>query len=451
MTHLTLPLKQRPFAYSEVFVHPPLDGPAFDAHGGARDGLDAAVAAVCKNESNCTVFFGDGTWFTTWSQGSFEHAVNERIVFAKSADMGRTWTAPQSIIGSNPDERIAYGAPFIVPESERVYLFFFAGNQGVGWTGPEYDSGNFGFVFSDDRGATWSERHTIALPDRDISTFSGRCHGWINHPPKLMPTGEVLLPVSMFPSLWPRRQRAWMTLPAEVSVIRCDNLLTQRDPERLSFTLLPPGPRGIRADVRRHWDNAALQRLLSAFDGVPYEAGFNFQEMTLLAMSDGRWVGIGRTFLGSPGYTVSDDRGLTWSAVEPLCYAPDGPPIEHPMTMCPVTQMPDGRIVLLFTNNDGTRRGARHVWDGDGRTRNPQWLTVGRELPGETRNAGLQFGEPLLVAEVDDTGETNLKTGISMPQFLGREGRCFVMYNVNKEHILLDEIPAEVLARAAPD
>lgn len=443
-------LKQRPFPYSEVFVHPPTAGPVFDQHGVARKDLDPAVASVCKNESNCTVFFADGTWLTTWSQGSFEHATDERIVFALSRDEGRTWTAPRPIIGSTPEERIAYGAPFIVPGSERVYLFFFAGYQGCGWSSPEYDSGNVNFVYSDDRGETWSERHVIALPDRDISTFSGRFHGWINHPPKLMPTGEVLLPLSMFPQTWPKRSRAWMILPAEVSVLRGDNLLTETDPDRLRFTLLPEGPRGLRADVRKHWDNPALQRLLACFDGVPYEAAWNFQEMTLVALSGDRWVGVGRTFLGAPGYTVSLDHGRTWSAVEPLCYGPDRPPIPHPMTMCPVTQMCDGRIVLLFTNNDGTRRGARHVWDGDGRTRNPQWLVVGREMPGEIRNAGLVFGEPLLLAEVDDSGETNLKTGVSMPQFLERDSGCYVMYNVNKEHVLLDRIPADALAAISP-
>lgn len=443
-------LTRRPFAYSEVYTHPPLDRPAFGPNGNIRTDIDPALAPLCKNESNCTLFFSDGTWLTTWSQGSFEHALDEGIVFATSTDMGRTWTAPRRIIGSNPDERLAYGAPFLVPGSERVYLFFFAGDQRVQWSGPEYDSGNFWFVYSDDRGETWSERRLIALPDRDISTFTGRCHGWINHSPKHFPTGEVLLPVSMYPSTWPKRQRAWMTLPAEVSVICCDNLLTETDPDKLTFTLLPKGPRGIRADVRAQWDNPALTRLLACFDGVPYEAAYNFQEMTLLALSDGRWVGVGRTFLGSPGYTVSEDRGETWSAVEPLCYRPGGAPIEHPMTMCPITQLADGRVILLFTNNDGTRRGARHVWEGNGKTRNPQWLAVGRELPGERRNGGLHFGEPLLVAEVDDTGEANLKTGISMPQCFEREGRTFVMYNINKEHLLLDEIPSAVLARHEP-
>jgi hypothetical protein len=104
----------------------------------------------------------------------------------------------------------------------------------------------------------------------------------------------------------------------------------------------------------------------------------------------------------------------------------------------------------MFTNNDGTRRGARHVWDGNGKTRNPQWMTVGREVPGQRENGGLVFGEPEVVAEVDDSGETNLKTGLSMPEFFERDGRYFVAYNADKEYILLDEIPGAVLDRMTP-
>jgi hypothetical protein len=118
--------------------------------------------------------------------------------------------------------------------------------------------------------------------------------------------------------------------------------------------------------------------------------------------------------------------------------------------MCPIARTSDGRIVLLFTNNDGSQRGAKHVWDGQGRTRNPQWIALARHCPGETANAGLVFGEPRILAAVDDAGTTNLKTGISMPQFFERHGRYFVMYNINKEHILLDEIPADIMDAMTP-
>jgi len=230
----------------------------------------------------------------------------------------------------------------------------------------------------------------------------------------------------------------------------CANILEERDPGRLEFELLPEGPRGIRVNARKYLDSPALRRLTGFFDGVPEDVVANFQELTLADLPSGRLLGVGRTCIGSPGFTVSEDRGRTWAPAEALRYRPGGEPIAHPMTMCPIATTSDGRLVLLFTNNDGSARGARHVWDGAGRTRNPQWIAVGRAIPGEERNAGLVFGEPMVLVEVDDSGPTNLKTGISMPQFFEREGRYFVMYNINKEHILLDELPPEVMERLTP-
>jgi len=172
-------------------------------------------------------------------------------------------------------------------------------------------------------------------------------------------------------------------------------------------------------------------------------------------LSDGRWVMVCRTYLGSPGFSVSSDRGQTWTPIERLRYAPDGDFIDHPHTMCPLARMPDGRFILLFTNNDGTRKGAEHVWDGGCRTRNPQWFAIGREIPGETRNAGLVFGEPRILAAADETPPADgflasTCTGISMPQYFSAAGRHFVQYGLIKEHILLDEIPASVIDAMTP-
>ncbi len=442
-------MRKRPFAYSDVFCHPPVEGMAFDANGILKPGIAPGIAAVCKNESNCTLVLTDGTWFTTWSQGSYEHALDEGLVFATSRDRGRTWTAPKSIFRSTREERRAYAVPFLVPGTNRIYVFYHAGNQEAAFPDPFYDSGNLWFIHSDDRGATWSDRLRVDLPDRDINIFPGRFHGWLNHPPQIMPEGDVILPISHCQRTGLLR-RAWMLNAAEVSVIRCENILTETDPAKLRFPLWPAGPRGIRADVWKHRDNPALARLLAVFDGLPEQSAFNFQEMTVVPLAGGRWLGVGRTFLGSPGYTVTADRGRTWTPVEPLCYGPGGEPIRHPMTMCPIARTSDGRLVLLFTNNDGSQRRAKHVWEGNGRTRNPQWFVVGCEIPGETRNAGLMFGKPRVLAEVDDRGEVNLKTGISMPQFVERDGRFFVCYNINKEHIVLDEIPARVLDAMTP-
>jgi hypothetical protein len=434
-------VRRRPFAYADVFRH------------------DEKLSA--KNESNCTVFLRDDTWLTTWGQGLHEGAPNERIVYALSQDMGRTWTEPAVIQASVPEleEHVAYGIPFVVPQTGRIYVFFFlqVNTEGRIWaeTGkldhtrrryPEHGTGQLCAVYSDDDGQTWSQRHPIALPDRDINPIPGRIQGWVNHPPQIMPTGEVILTYSGgF-----RNVRAWQLGAAEVNVVHCTNILTESDPGRLVFQQYPRGPRGIRVDVLKHQANPSLNRLLDFFDGAAEDTGFDFEEMTVVPLSGDRWLGVGRCKLGAPAYTISHDRGKTWTSPEPLRYAPEGDLIKHPMTMCPIAKTADGRIVLLFTNNDGSQRGARHVWDGDGRTRNPQWIVVGREVPGEAKNAGLIFGEPRVLVEVDDSGPTNLKTGISMPQFFERRGRYFVCYNVNKQDILLDEIPADVLDSLTP-
>lgn len=434
-------MRQRPFAYAEIFLN---SGEGERAH---------------KNESNCTVFLRDGAWFTTWGQGICEGHPDERIVFSVSRDLGKSWSSPQVIDQSDMEreERVAYGIPFVVPRTGRIYLFFFVGlnTEGKLWVReqrrdvnarryPEHDSGILHFRYSDDDGQSWSERYRIDLPDRDINAIRGRIHGWVNHPPQILPNGEVVFTTSHYRSGY-QTIRCWQLGAAECNLVRCVNLLTEDDPAKLEFQLLPEGPYGIRTNLTAHWDNPLLQRHLRFWNGRAEETGWSFQEMTIVPAPDGRLIGIGRTYLGAPGYTVSHDQGRTWSNAEPLCYTPGGAPIRHPMTMCPAALTSNGKVVLLFTDNDGTLRGAQHQWDGDGRTRNPQYFTVGKFVPGEERNGGLAFGDKVLLAEVDDSGTTNLKTGVSMPHFFERDGRSFIAYNVNKEHLLLDEIPAGYL------
>lgn len=462
-------MRRRPFAYADVFRHPPLDGPAWGSAGGyVRPDIDPAVATVCKNESNCTVFLGDGTWLTTWGQGSHEGHPDQRIVCAASRDMGKTWSPPTTVQASDParEENVAYGIPLVAPAikdaCERVYVFYFLTRNTEGRhyaeTGrldsglrryPEHTSGQLHVTFSDDGGQNWSAPRRVDLPPRAVNAMPGAVHGWVNHPPPRLPDGSAALSFSAW-RLTGHGAVPWQLCPAEANLVRCDNILSERDPAALRFTLLPEGPYGIRADLRGQWDNPALKRHLAFWGGTPEDTGWSFQEMTLVPLADGRLLGVGRTFFGAPGYTLSEDGGQTWTRAAPLCWRPGGAPIPHPMTMCPIASTGDGRVVLLFTNNDGAARGARHLWDGDGRTRNPQWIAVARQVPGERRNAGLVFGEPAIVCEVDDSGPTNLKTGISMPQFFEREGRYFVCYNIDKEHILLDELPAAFVDGLTP-
>lgn len=445
-------MKKRDFAYSDVVRH--------------------GTGIETKNESNCTVFLNNREWFTLWSQGGRERNPDERLVGAVSSDEGMTWSKPFVIMEPDYDNELtfSYGIPVVIPDTGRVYIFFFsvwntnmqdylenpdkkpdAANRKY----PEHESGHLYFIYSDDNCRTWSEKRRIGLPQREIYSMPDRVHCWVNHPPKVMPGGKVIFTFSGWkmdigPEL--RHGLTYQMRPSESNILLCENILTETNPDKLKFKLLPEGDKGIRVDVKRFLNKRPLQKLHEIFGGDPEKNSHNFEEMTIVAKSDGSWLGMGRTKLGSPCYTISKDEGHTWSSPEPLRYSPDGDFIKHPMTMCPIAKTSDGRFVLLFNNNDGSERGSRHVWDGFN-NRNPLWMTVGLEIQGEKRNGGLLFGKPEIIAEADRVGKMQQGKGdqISMPQFFERNGEYYVCYNIKKYDILLDRIPKEFLDKLTPE
>ncbi len=444
-------MKKRDFAYSDIFRRESGQG--------------------TKNESNCTVFLKNGAWFTLWSQGTMERNPDERMVGALSFDEGRTWTRPFAVQDPEPEHELtfSYGIPFVVPDTGRLYIFFFSywntntedylKNPNVkpdpaNRKYPEHESGHLYFIYSDDDGKTWSKRKKINLPHREIFSCPDRIHAWVNHPLKIMPGGQVIFSFTGYRmDIGPKFQHGmnFRMRPSENNIVLCENILSEKDADKLSFKLLPEGEFGIRVDIKRFLTNKPMQKLHEIYGGDPEKHSFNFEELTVVPLADSRWLGVGRTKLGSPCYTISSDGGYAWSSPEPLRYSPGGDLINHPMTMCPIEKTADGRFVLLFNNNDGSERGSQHVWDGFN-NRNPLWIVVGKEIPGEKRNGGLVFGKPAVVAEADSIGKMQENKGdqISMPQFFERNGKYFICYNIKKYDILIDQIPKEFIDSITP-
>ena len=447
---LMVDMKKRPYARGDAFRH--------------------RYGPMAKNEGPCSVFLSDGRWLMTWSQGTGPAYPDERVVGAFSEDMGKTWSEPATIVASDPQNElhVPHAIPFVVERTGRVYLFFcenintdahgWLANPGFPLDGadrrfPEHGSGRLCFIYSDDSCRTWSERREIALPHREIYSLPDRIHAWLSHPPQVMPTGEVVFTFTGYQAdlgLGYDLSIDWRLRPSEANLVVCDNLLAERDPDALHFTLLPEGPQGIRLDVSRHLSNQPLRRFHDIFFGEPAIHGSSFEEATVVALNDGRWLMVGRTKLGCPCFAVSKDRGHTWTSPEPLRYSPSGPTIPNPMTLCPMAKMSDGRYILLFTNNNGSSRGATHIWDAD-RARNPQWIVMASETNAEA-NGGLWFGSPMDIAEAADgrTRQDQTRGEISMPQFVERKGQAFVAYSVKRRDILLDELPPAILEALTP-
>ena len=110
------------------------------------------------------------------------------------------------------------------------------------------------------------------------------------------------------------------------------------------------------------------------------------QEPCVVLLPDGRLLVAMRTMAGAIWYSVSDDDGATWRKPEPLRYRDDGDPIPQPLAPAPIYPLADGRFLLVFHNNDGTRGGysqwkTKWTVNQANYLRNPAFIAVGEFRP----------------------------------------------------------------------
>ena len=157
-----------------------------------------------------------------------------------------------------------------------------------------------------------------------------------------------------------------------------------------------------------------------------------------MGLSGGRLLCVFRSRLGHPFYSISADRGATWSKPEVLRLCPGGEPFNQPCAPCPMSKLPDGRFVFLFHNVKPEGGG----WY----PRDPLWIAVAREAPGETDNAGLHFSEPKVVIYNDGVPGGPFKDfEIGYPQFYHFGGRNFVAYANKTCQLRINEVPDALL------
>ena len=385
-----------------------------------------------------------GTWIACWTQGSTEAAGDQRVVVARSTDDGRTWGREIAIEAAGDCYRVpAWIVSFVVPHAGRVYVFYWCNVNGV----PLRDACDILYRCSDDDGLTWSPAHRVGVPrtamDRDEP---GDIHGWNFGQPRLLPTGQVLLTYTKMrrSSLYPQGWRldaanVWQpepgtdpaTRPAgqdggspndwwtEVYFLELSNVLTEADPARLRFRFLPEGDEGLWApypDTERHFG----------------------QEGTLAGLSGGRLLCVFRTRRGHPFYSISGDRGASWSTPDVLRLCPGGEPFHQPCAPCPMTKLPDGRFIFLFHNT--------RPEGGGWYPRDPLWVSVGREAPGVAENAGLYFSQPkVLVYNDGKPGGPFKDFEIGYPSFYRIAGRHYVAYANKTSELRIHEVPEGLL------
>jgi len=261
-------------------------------------------------------------FYAFWTQASWEGAADSHICFAKSKDMGRTWSDPVLIAGSEtiqfPRQDAYYQQPML-SKSGRLYCL---------WTERLTYHGMVG-SYSDDAGETWARPKVMGVRRMDQDpTDPRRGPNYINwqRPLRLGKDGRYFV-ASSHHGQAPYDEKEgckiefWEFLNIDedpnVDAIRLDYFATNR--QALGVDKLPKGGNYF---APQKYPNGSPE-------------GPAVEEAAIVKLPDGRLFALMRSSVGSPVWSQSRDGGRTWSGLKALVDA-DGKPFLHPRSPCPI-------------------------------------------------------------------------------------------------------------------
>ena len=361
----------------------------------------------------------EGAFLAVWTTATGEAMPDQQVVVKRSTDRGRTWTDMQRIApeAGRPEGQIAsWGFPIVVPHSGRIYLFW---SQNAGAVDTRADlTADLAWRWSDDDGRTWSDRTEIrpfpksAAPDPQPEAQEN----WVVYQaPVITRRGEVMVGYGRFA---PGAAKQYLfDHGCECRFLRFDNILSEQDPTKLSFSVFPENEAGLQ---------------------VPWPEKPHIscaQEPTIHDLSDGRMICVIRTATGFIYFALSGDGGRTWDEPRPLRFAPDGPKMQQPVCPCPLYKLADGRFILIFHNNDGTIHGGPGPCGSSDTSRWPAYLAVGREI--KHPDHPIMFTRPRLLVDngglADGLDRTEIATYTSLFE---HEGEVYFWYPDHKHYLL---------------
>ncbi len=335
----------------------------------------------------------DGGWLCTLTTGPGKESTSgQHIISTISYDEGKTWSDPVDIEPSGELES-SWIIPFVTP-SGRIYAFYNYNGDNIRET-PDGKPikistilGWYVFKFSDDNGRTWSkERYRLPLKPAAVdleNDWNGKVQLFWGIDKPITIGNDMIFAFT--------RLKKYLHDLGEGWFFRSNNILTEKDPNKINWQLLPETPQGIRND-----DMDSVQ-----------------EEHNVVALSNGDLFCVYRTTKGYPAGSYSRDDGRTWSKPEPLTY-PDGRIIRTPRACAAIWQTENGKYLLWIHNTSVqfTHYKADPVnYPTNGRDLG--WLVGGIEKEGR-----IVWSQPELVAYVMDRG-------ISYPDLVEDKGQFWI-------------------------
>ncbi|KPL16730.1 MAG: hypothetical protein AMS26_03505 [Bacteroides sp. SM23_62] len=333
----------------------------------------------------------DGAWLCILTTGTGrEGQSGQYVAVTRSSDQGNSWS--DLIPLEPPDGPEASYAVLLKIPSGRIYAFYNHNTDNIreiklddpdlspAGTIRRVDSqGYFVFRYSDDHGKTWSsERYTIPVRafeiDR-INVYGGEIKFFWNVGKAFMLEGAGYVPLIKVGGFG----EGFFTSNEGV-LLRSPNILTEKDPGKLSWETLPDGDTGLRTPP----------------GGGPISA-----EQSYSVMSDGSIYCVYRTIDGHPVYTCSRDGGYTWDTPSYLRFA-NGRLVKHPRAANFAWRCKNGKYLYWFHNHGGRfirehpRRRTMAYQD-----RNPAWIMGGMEKDGPDGKI-IEWTQPEILLYDDD-------------------------------------------------
>ncbi len=402
--------------------------------GRAADSRNFSEGRLIPKEGYCDqpyiVITRDGNWLCTLTTGpGTESQPGQHVVATISADQGRSWSHLIDIERAGPSES-SWVIPAVTPGG-RVYAFYdFNGEVVREIPGKKFINstlmGWYVYRYSDDNGRTWSaKQYRLPLPvaalDRG-NEWGGKVQMFWGIDKPAVIDGALMFAFTRLGRYEIRFPRApaerpanddWRRLaPTENGsgwVYRSDNILTESDPERIVWKLLPEDGRGIRSD---------------ALDPLQ-------QEHNLAALPDGRIACILRTVMGYVAAAYSSDGGRSWTTPEATRYADGRGALKNSIACAMIWRTAAGKYLLWYHNNDDMRRGGGPAVA----SRNTAWLAAGIVHGGQ-----LEWSQPELVSYNVDPNR-----GSSYPDLIEDGGRSYISAT-NKREARVGEVDPELLA-----
>lgn len=343
------------------------------------------------------VVLNNGTWLCVFTTNAgHEGTGGQHIVSCTSEDQGKSWSDLAKIEDPGK-ESASWSMPYLT-DYGRVYVFYdYNGDKIHELNGKknirEDMIGWYCYKYSEDEGKTWSKRYRLDVRKTEVDLNND----WNGDVQIMWGIGK---PVDVDRGMMFAftKIQEYMLNYSEGWFFRCDNINTEKDPEKLKWVMLPESQNGLK--------NEALG---------PINA-----EQNIFQMNNGAIYCMHRTISGHPAESYSNDGGKTWTIPSIPKYE-NGKKIKNPRACPRIWKCKNGKYLFWYHNHGG--------WNFN--NRNPAWISGGIE-----KNGKIIWGQPEILLYEEDVG-----IRMSYPDLVEQDGKYWIT-ETNKEIARCHEIPA---------